>query len=74
MRDDKHESERARERERAGWRIGGDVGRRSTDANDDEGYVEGDEEVEVDVRRPPPQTVLVKVVRELEDDFSHYKA
>jgi hypothetical protein len=30
--------------------------------------------VEIDPARPPPQTVLVKVVRELEDDFAHYKA
>ncbi|KAG9084532.1 hypothetical protein FRC06_004046 [Ceratobasidium sp. 370] len=73
MRDDRHEPERVREREKANWRLGGDAGAPRR-ADDDEGYVEGDEEVEVDMRRPPPQTVLVKVVRELEDDFAHYKA
>jgi hypothetical protein len=73
VRDDKHEPERAREREKAGWRLGGEA-RAGKRADDDEGYVESDEEVEVDVRKPPPQTVLVKVVRELEDDFSHFKA
>ncbi|KAG8759815.1 hypothetical protein FRC12_009687 [Ceratobasidium sp. 428] len=73
VRDDRHEPERVRERERAGWRVGGEAAA-TRRADDDEGYVEGDEEVEVDIRRPPPQTVLVKVVRELEDDFAHYKA
>jgi hypothetical protein len=70
VRDDRHEPERARERERAGWRLGGSAPARE----DDEGYVEGDDELDIDPRRPPPQTVLVKVVRELEDDFAHYKA
>ncbi|KAG8736444.1 hypothetical protein FRC10_009315 [Ceratobasidium sp. 414] len=73
VRNDKHEPERVRERERANWRLGGEAGA-TRRPDDDEGYVEGDEEVEVDMRRPPPQTVLVKVVRELEDDFAHYKA
>jgi hypothetical protein len=73
VRDDKHEPERARERGKAGWRLGGEAGA-ERHADDDEGYVESDEEVEVDVRKPPPQTVLVKVVRELEDDFTHFKA
>ncbi|QRW06707.1 hypothetical protein RhiLY_05706 [Ceratobasidium sp. AG-Ba] len=74
VRADKHEPERVRERGKAGWRLGGTGTRHGSD--EDEGYVEGDadEEVEVDMRRPPPQTVLVKVVRELEDDFAHYKA
>ncbi|KAG8795004.1 hypothetical protein FRC12_019087 [Ceratobasidium sp. 428] len=73
VRDDKHEPERVREREHAGWGVGGEAGAaRRTD--DDEGYLEGGGEVEVDIRRPPPQTVLVKVVRELEGDFARYKA
>ncbi|KAF8736621.1 Centrosome microtubule-binding domain of Cep57, partial [Rhizoctonia solani] len=75
VRDDRHEPERARERERAHWRLGGRVGARE---DEDEGYArsEGEEDlpVEIDPARPPPQTVLVKVVRELEDDFAHYKA
>ena len=47
---------------------------------DDEGFVEGvDEEIIARERRwqerdrDPPQTVLMRVVRELEDDFTHYK-
>ncbi|KAH7336839.1 hypothetical protein B0J17DRAFT_665045 [Rhizoctonia solani] len=75
VRDDRHEPQRARERERAGWRLGGRVGARE---DEDEGYAhsEGEDDlpVEIDPARPPPQTVLVKVVRELEDDFAHYKA
>ena len=47
---------------------------------DDEGFTEGLEE-EIIARerrlqerdRDPPQTVLMRVVRELEDDFTHYK-
>ena len=47
---------------------------------DDEGFAEGIEE-EIMARerkwqerdRDPPQTVLMRVVRELEDDFTHYK-
>lgn len=47
---------------------------------DDEGFAEGLEE-EIIARgrkwqerdRDPPQTVLMRVVRELEDDFTHYK-
>ncbi|CAE7146329.1 unnamed protein product [Rhizoctonia solani] len=74
-RDDRHEPARARERERAHWRLGGRPGARQ---DEDEGYAhsEGEEDlpVEIDPARPPPQTVLVKVVRELEDDFAHYKA
>jgi len=40
---------------------------------------EREHEVEVDQNveerdRPPPQTVLTKVLRELEDDFAHYKS
>ncbi|EUC54031.1 Cep57 Cep57-MT-bd: centrosome microtubule-binding domain protein [Rhizoctonia solani AG-3 Rhs1AP] len=73
-RDDRHEPARARERERANWRLGGRVGARE---EEDEGYAhsEGEEDLRVDIdpARPPPQTVLVKVVRELEDDFAHYK-
>ncbi|CAE6455097.1 unnamed protein product [Rhizoctonia solani] len=75
VRDDRHEPERARQRERADWRLGGRVGARE---DEDEGYArsEGEDDlpVEIDPARPPPQTVLVKVVRELEDDFAHYKA
>ncbi|CAE6433886.1 unnamed protein product [Rhizoctonia solani] len=75
VRDDRHEPGRARERERADWRLGGRVGARE---DEDEGYAhsEGEDDlpVEIDPARPPPQTVLVKVVRELEDDFAHYKA
>ncbi|CAE6446686.1 unnamed protein product [Rhizoctonia solani] len=74
-RDDRHEAGRVRERERANWRLGGRVGARE---DEDEGYArsEGEDDlpVEIDPARPPPQTVLVKVVRELEDDFAHYKA
>ena len=33
-----------------------------------------DYEFDADGDRLPPQTVLARVVRELEDDFSHYKA
>lgn len=47
---------------------------------DDEGFAEGmDEEIMARERqwqerdRDPPQTVLMRVVRELEDDFTHYK-
>ena len=47
---------------------------------DDEGFAEGmDEEIMIRERRwqerdrDPPQTVLMRVVRELEDDFTHYK-
>lgn len=47
---------------------------------DDEGFVEGlEEEIAARERRlqerdrDPPQTVLMRVVRELEDDFTHYK-
>ncbi|KAJ1303471.1 hypothetical protein OPQ81_011658 [Rhizoctonia solani] len=75
VRDDRHEPERVRQRERAGWRLGGRVGARE---DEDEGYAhsEGEDDlpVEIDPARPPPQTVLVKVMRELEDDFAHYKA
>ena len=46
----------------------------------DEGFAEGlEEEIEARGRRwqernrDPPQTVLMRVVRELEDDFTHYK-
>ncbi|CAE6457832.1 unnamed protein product [Rhizoctonia solani] len=73
-RDDRHEPARARERERANWRLGGRVGARE---DEDEGYAHSEEDdlrVDIDPARPPPQTVLVKVVRELEDDFAHYKA
>ena len=47
---------------------------------DDEGFAEGlEEEIMARERRlqerdrDPPQTVLMRVVRELEDDFTHYK-
>ncbi|KAH9849526.1 hypothetical protein C2E23DRAFT_737239 [Lenzites betulinus] len=55
------------------------------DADEDEGYAEGPEGV-ADVHehrerqamdtedRAPPQTVLARVLRELEDDFTHYKS
>ena len=32
------------------------------------------ESIADDGDKPPPQTVLTKVVRELEDDFTHYKS
>ncbi|KDQ09859.1 hypothetical protein BOTBODRAFT_58395 [Botryobasidium botryosum FD-172 SS1] len=37
-------------------------------------YAEEHEEVEEEEERLPPQTVLARVVRELEDDFAHYKS
>jgi len=47
---------------------------------DDEGFAEGlEEDIMIRERqwqerdRDPPQTVLMRVVRELEDDFTHYK-
>ena len=47
---------------------------------DDEGFAEGLQEEIIDRERKlqererdPPQTVLMRVVRELEDDFTHYK-
>jgi len=47
---------------------------------DDEGFAEGlEEEIMAQERkwqereRDPPQTVLMRVVRELEDDFTHFK-
>lgn len=47
---------------------------------EDEGFAEGVEEAHAkkgkqrtDEDRLPPQTVLTKVLRELEDDFTHYK-
>lgn len=59
------------------------------DDDDDEGFVEGPEPsgAKGKQRRPtlpvprkeagheglPPQTVLARVLRELEDDFTHYK-
>ncbi|KAI0078207.1 hypothetical protein K474DRAFT_1697183 [Panus rudis PR-1116 ss-1] len=46
-------------------------------SSDDEGFVEGSERRDQDHQaeddRIPPQTVLVKVLKELEDDFTHYK-
>ncbi|OJT13846.1 hypothetical protein TRAPUB_9616 [Trametes pubescens] len=70
------------ERERAQGRD-----RREAHADDeDEGYAEGPEDVhgrrEQQARgardrqdeRVPPQTVLARVLRELEDDFTHYKS
>ena len=48
--------------------------------DDDEGFAEGlEEEIMARERRlqerdrDPPQTILMRVVRELEDDFTHYK-
>lgn len=48
------------------------MGKRATDVDDeDEGFVEGDE---VDGRRRvAPQTVLANVIKEMEEDFGHYK-
>jgi hypothetical protein len=55
------------------------AGRRDVkDASDDEvRFLDGDERFirEIATRRGlPPQTVLARVIRELEDDFSHYKS
>jgi hypothetical protein len=67
------------------------------DSEEDEGFVEGDEDVAAERARSqkragkrrepddvnyetiarkaglPPQTVVARVIRELEDDFTHYK-
>ncbi|KAI0350352.1 hypothetical protein OH77DRAFT_1489227 [Trametes cingulata] len=61
--------------------------REEVDEDEDEGYAEGPEDIH-DRRerlaraerdrgqdeRVPPQTVLARVLRELEDDFTHYKS
>ena len=51
--------------------------RRTRDGEVDEGFDENSDEFQRDVRADgdelPPQTVLVKVLKELEDDFTHYK-
>jgi hypothetical protein len=37
-------------------------------------YRESEDNQDAEMDKPPPQTVLTKVLRELEDDFSHYKS
>ncbi|PIL22329.1 hypothetical protein GSI_15017 [Ganoderma sinense ZZ0214-1] len=60
--------------------------RHRAEDTDDEGFVEGSEDArdrrayaakaagEREGHRVPPQTVLARVLRELEDDFTHYKS
>ncbi|EJF61064.1 hypothetical protein DICSQDRAFT_106734 [Dichomitus squalens LYAD-421 SS1] len=59
---------------------------RAKDEDEDEGFVEGAEDArdrrayaakaarDGESGRVPPQTVLARVLRELEDDFTHYKS
>ncbi|KAH9912695.1 uncharacterized protein BXZ73DRAFT_56039 [Epithele typhae] len=56
--------------------------RADEDEDEDEGFVEGDDDRQRERKaytaktardRVPPQTVLARVLRELEDDFTHYK-
>ncbi|KAF9005405.1 hypothetical protein BDQ17DRAFT_1303766 [Cyathus striatus] len=73
------------------------TGQKRQDDDEDEGFEDGSEETEYDVKSKgkqkeiafssephawkkagekegiPPQTVVVRVIRELEDDFTHYK-
>jgi hypothetical protein len=49
--------------------IGGGEGRKTRGAAVNLDFLNGDAKND----RLPPQTVLVRVLRELEDDFTHYK-
>ncbi|KAI0775518.1 hypothetical protein BD413DRAFT_470828 [Trametes elegans] len=73
---------RDRERDHAGGRRDG-----GQDVEEDEGYAEGPDDTHerrdtqakgardrAQDDRVPPQTVLARVLRELEDDFTHYKS
>ncbi|KAH9841344.1 uncharacterized protein C8Q71DRAFT_853748 [Rhodofomes roseus] len=67
------------------WSVGPGTGRERPE-DDDEGFAEGsDEDVrpgftreekgkEREADKLPPQTVLSRVIRELEDDFTHFKS